>query len=213
MVKIIRIFFCLPIFIHALSHGAAILDGKLPSDNKRYPTFLLALQLIEERKLHTIVETGTSRCGSANFAGDGGSTLIFGQWVLEHGGEFYSVDIDPNAIRTATKALNTKAPSIHFVTSDSIAFLARFRRPIDFLYLDSFDFDPNDPLPSQYHHLQEIQAAYFLLSQDSVILIDDCAISGGGKGKLVIEYLLSQGWEIAAAEYQVLLIRKTSASH
>ena len=24
------------------------------------------------------------------------------------------------------------------------------------LYLDSFDFDVNDPLPSQYHHLQEI---------------------------------------------------------
>lgn len=53
-------------------------------------------------------------------------------------------------------------------------------------YLDSFDFDISNPLPSQKHHLKEIEAAYDKLTDNSVVMIDDCDLPGGGKGKGVI---------------------------
>ena len=31
----------------------------------------------------------------------------------------------------------------------------RSRNKIDFLYLDSFDLDPNNPTPSQVHHIKD----------------------------------------------------------
>lgn len=97
---------------------------------------------------------------------------------------------------------------IHFVCSDSIAFLQNFGKTIDFLYLDSYDFDFNNPLPSQYHHLYEIQAAYPKLSENSIVMIDDCDLPHGGKGKFAIEFLTERGWKILENRYQVILYFK-----
>lgn len=86
-------------------------------------------------------------------------------------------------------------------------FLSRFDRPIDFLYLDSWDFDFADPAPSQQHHLREIIAAYPRLHAQSMVLIDDCNLPHGGKGRLVIQYLAERGWRVLHSEYQTLLVR------
>lgn len=185
-----------------------ILEGKIPPHNHRYRTFVYALELLSERKALTIVETGTARYGLSNCLGDGCSTMIFGEWAKNHAAEFYSVDIDPESIMNAENDLGDLKTFIHLICNDSITFLTNFSRPIDFLYLDSFDLDLNDPLPSQEHHLKEIIAAYPWLHSNSIVMIDDCDFPCGGKGKLAIEYLLDKGWEIIASGYQVILAQK-----
>ena len=184
------------------------LEGKIPRNNSRYYTFLSALNLMSERKAKVIVETGTSRNGASNCLGDGCSTLIFSQWVQKNGGEYYSVDISMDALINASNGIGSLKEYVHFVQSDSVAFLQNFNQTIDFLYLDSYDFEINNPTPSQEHHLKEIIAAYPFLTEDSVVMIDDCDLPHGGKGKLVIEYLLNKGWKIAMKGYQVIMVQK-----
>lgn len=181
---------------------------RLNRQDKRYRTFNYALELMEERRAKTLVETGTSRHGSSNCSGDGCSTLIFAQYVKQNGGSFYSVDIDPKAIQNAKNGLGADHQYVHLITSDSISFLENFGQPIDFLYLDSLDYDSQNPLPAQEHHLKEIQAAYPFLSRNAIIMIDDHSLPNGGKGKLVIEYLAKRGWKIVAIGYQVVLIQE-----
>lgn len=185
-----------------------VLEERIPENNHRYATFFFALLLMKERNVRTIVETGTARGGCRDCIGDGCSTLIFGDWALQNGSRLYSVDIDKKALENAKHALGKAGEFVNFTHHDSVEFLKSFNQSIDFLYLDSYDFDPKNPKPSQEHHLQEIQAAYPWLTKQSIVMIDDCALVHGGKGKLVIEYLLEKGWKIAAEGYQVLLVQE-----
>ena len=185
-----------------------ILQGKILEHYQRYPTFLYALNLMHERQSQVIIETGTSRYGKEQCIGDGCSTLIFAEWIERNGGVFYSVDISANAILKASNALDMKKKYVNFVHSDSVQFLTHFNQPIDFLYLDSYDFEVNNPSPSQEHHLKEIMAAYPWLWEESIVMIDDCDLPHGGKGKLAIEFLLDRGWKIVAKGYQVILVKK-----
>ncbi len=152
-----------------------------------------------------MVETGTSRNGDLNCEGDGCSTLIFGNYARNNGNTFYSVDIDKEALANAKKALREAEPFVYLVEHDSIEFLQNFPTTIDFLYLDSFDFEIDNPTPSQEHHLKEIIAAYPHLGTHSVVMIDDCDLPHGGKGTLAIEFLVNRGWKILKKGYQVIL--------
>ena len=183
----------------------AILKDKICCQDKRYPTFLKALELMNERKVRTLVETGTARSGVSGCEGDGCSTIVWDLWAALHQAHFYSVDSDAQALETASAGLQTQGSASTFVHADSVAFLHDFGRPIDFLYLDSYDFDPNDPDPSQQHHLNEIIAAYPWLHEKSIVMLDDCALPFGGKGKLAIAFLEEKGWKILQSGYQVIL--------
>jgi hypothetical protein len=183
-----------------------LLKGKLNLADIRYHSFLFSFLLMKERAVKTIIETGIARGGISNFKGDGGSTILFGKWIEKYGGEFYSVDIDKNNLLNASEALKDTTGRVHFIECDSIKFLKNFKKPIDFLYLDSYDYDIQNPHPSQNHHLQEIIAAYPYLSEKSIVMIDDCNLENGGKGKLIIEYLLEKGWKILIDGYQVILV-------
>ncbi len=193
--------------IHCVLY-ADCLDSRIDPENARYETFFSVLQLMKERKAKTLVETGTSRYGDWNCGGDGCSTLIFGDWASENEAILYSIDCDDEALKNADNALSELAKdSVHFVQSDSIAFLKDFGKVIDFLYLDSCDYADWDPLPSQKHHLNELIAAYPWFSDETIVMIDDCCFPRGGKGKLVIQYLLERGWKIFQKGYQVILVK------
>ena len=158
--------------------------------------FLMSMQLMGQHKSRILVETGTARYGGKRCRGDGCSTLIFGEWAGDNDATFYSVDIDPKAIKNAKDAVLPLNQDVIFVTSDSVAFLTNYHKyndRIDFLYLDSFDFDPNNPGPSENHHLKEIKAAYRFLHRNSIVMVDDTFGDQGGKGRLVIECLLGKG--------------------
>lgn len=189
------------------------LEGRIPTNERRYPTMLRAMQLMDERNAQVVVETGTSRGGTTNFEGDGGSTIIFGDWAYDRNRQFYSVDINPESVRGAKEALDPNNKNVTVVCQDSLEFLANFPHKIDFLYLDSFDYDLKNPTPSQEHHLKEVIAAYPHLTPQTVIMIDDCNawyLPGGGKGGKAIPYLVGQGWKVINNNYQVILVREDS---
>lgn len=184
------------------------LKNRISPSSSRHVTYQYVLNLMQQRNVKTIIETGTARGGGKNCDGDGCSTLIWGDWAVQQEAIVYSVDIDANALKESKNACQCCSNNIIFVESDSIAFLKNFDQAIDFLYLDSYDFDESNPSPSQEHHLKEIIAAYPHLHAKTIVMIDDCGLPYGGKGTLAIQYLLEHGWKIALSEYQVILIQE-----
>jgi hypothetical protein len=182
-------------------------EGRLLTQNGRFPTMMKAMELCESRGVKTIVETGTARCGDTNFDGDGGFTIIFGHWAYANNIDMFSVDISESHIDIAQKASVPFHRNLHFILQDSVEFLRTFQGKIDFLYLDSYDYNENHPGPPQAHCLKEIKAAYDKLHEASVVMIDDCNIPGGGKGKLAIEWLLARGWKKVTNRHQVILVK------
>lgn len=179
---------------------------------KRRDTLREVLQLLEHRKAKTLVETGVARMGLEKSKGDGASTIVFGLWAKLNDAHLYSVDIDPEATERAGEAVAAMELDEHvtLVTSDSVAYLSGFTDKVDFLYLDSYDYHKTDTeiqQASQAHHLKEIEAIEGRLHDETVILIDDCDMPNGGKGKLVIERLTANGWKVHMSEYQVILLR------
>lgn len=188
---------------------AVYLDGRLPETNGRYKTFYEALRLMSERGVKTIVETGTERWLEAknSFDGDGGSTIIFSHWAFNNKAQMYSVDINQNHIAYSRDNTFAYKSNLTLVLQDSVEFLKYFPNRIDFLYLDSYDTNEYDPGPSQEHCLKEVLAAEDKLTKSSIVMIDDCNVKGGGKGKLAIEYLLSKGWVLHRNFHQVILLK------
>jgi hypothetical protein len=164
-----------------------------------------ALLLATARNVKTIVETGTTRI-AGNWAGDGQSTVIFAQFAKRYGCRLWTCDVDAAAIEVARGLTAECASHVEYVASDSVEFLRQFPDPIDFLYLDSFDFDAaRDPNPPQDHALREAQAALHALHAQSIILVDDCGLPHGGKGGKVVPFLLGQGWQVIGLGYQILM--------
>jgi len=179
--------------------------------DKRRNTLRDTLRLLDQRGARSLVETGTARGGLNNSKGDGASTVVFGLWASQNNAHLHSVDIDPSGIEESGNAVEAMGLSdyVTLVTSDSVEFLEKYDKPVDFLYLDSYDYHKTDlaiQAASQAHHLQEIEAIVDQLHYDSVILIDDCGQPNGGKGKLAIEFLSTRGWRIYKADYQVIIV-------
>lgn len=117
-----------------------------------------------------IIETGTSAWGTD-------STRLWATYVERYGGECWSVDIRP----AAGEALGDLGPRTHLVVGDSAAFIREFaaqrQAPIDLAYLDSWDTDWADPLPSALHGLAEWEALQPLLAAGTIVVIDDTPAS------------------------------------
>jgi len=171
-----------------------------------------------------IIETGCVRQRD-NWAGDGQSTILFDKYTEFHSGSVvFSVDRDPQATALCGSLVSNRV-RIH--TGDSIAWLKSLTdnpptglRHVDLLYLDSYDVDLDDPLPSAIHHLKELVAIAPLLSAGTLVAVDDSpsffiGIHNqnnslalirppriGGKGRLIAEYAAQIGAEVFFADYQ-----------
>ncbi|WP_074408641.1 MULTISPECIES: class I SAM-dependent methyltransferase [Aquimarina] len=180
---------------------------------RRRITFSKTLQLLNERNAKILVETGTSRNGLKATKTDGGATIVFGKWAKENSAKMHSVDISKDSVQGAQEAVQEEnlQDSTTVYLGDSLDFLKNFNESIDFLYLDSYDYSKTDieiQKNSQEHHLQEFILAEDKLHDKSIVLIDDCRLPGGGKGKTVVEYMLKKDWEILINAYQILLVKK-----
>jgi Methyltransferase domain len=171
-----------------------------------------------------IIETGCTR-QPGNWGGDGNSTVLFDRYAKTHPGTVvHSVDIDPEATakcRTVVSNLVT----VH--TADSVKFLQSIadRRPsdlpfIDLLYLDSYDLNIEDSLPSAMHHMKELIASAPFIRADTLVAVDDCfhayiGLPGAegqirivrppkidGKGRFISEYAHHIGAEKVFEGYQ-----------
>lgn len=179
---------------------------------RRGVTLRETLRLLTQRNCKILVETGVARNGLEKTKGDGASTIVFALWCKAHEAKLHTVDIDGGAIATAKITLDALNLSdyVELNTSDSVAFLDAFDEQVDFLYLDSYDYDRTDTSiqrASQEHHLREFKAIESRLHEGTFVLIDDCDLPAGGKGKLVIDYMLGRGWKMHLFKYQALLTR------
>jgi SAM-dependent methyltransferase len=144
----------------------------------RRETFRWIFQYLADRRPHghLIVETGCARQPD-NWAGDGQSTFLFDRFASAFEGEVRSVDLDPKACEYAR---SIAGPRTQVVAEDSVPFLHRLAqrlatsgRAIDLLYLDSYDFDEANPVPSMVHHLKELCAIAPALKPKTLVVVDD----------------------------------------
>ena len=149
--------------------------------------------------------------GTHNFIANGvivhNSTLFFGEYCKRYGGHLYTVDIDAAHMTTSKTLTAEYAPWITYAQEDSVGFLGRFDRPVDFLYLDALDCNPaGDSTPAQEHQVKEFQAAKHALGPDALILLDDnnFAAPSYGKTRLLKRVLPNEGWECIADRGQSL---------
>jgi hypothetical protein len=157
-----------------------------------------------------IVETGTLRIAD-NWSGDGQSTYMFDQFVQAEtragrAAGFFSIDVDLESLAVARRACSH---ATNLVCNDSVYALHTLARQLaggrlTLLYLDSFNLDPGNPLPSARHHMMELTAAAPLLATGSLVAIDDYAVGGtlGGKGLLVDAYMQAIDATVLYSGYQ-----------
>ncbi len=127
----------------------------------------IALQNIAHDKPN-IVETGTSAYGTD-------SSRLFDSFVRSFGGKFFSVDINTYPSKQLRLA---KSRFSKFFVMDSVAFLEQIQNltgesRFNLFYLDSWDVDWSDPIPSANHGQKEIESIKLLLNPGTILVIDD----------------------------------------
>lgn len=152
-----------------------------------------------------ILETGCLRVPD-NWEGDGQSTFQFDCYVRSYGGSVVSIDIGKNSIESARRACSSKTS---LILNDSVTALHMLAglggRKASLVYLDSFDLDVNNPLPSATHHILELTAVRPLLAPGTIVCVDDYALDGfepGGKGQMIDMFMDSVYAEILYSGYQ-----------
>ncbi len=150
-----------------------------------------------------IVETGTLRL-PGNWDGDGQSTFMFDALVRESNGALFSIDVTNESIDSARMVCSS---ATQLIANDSVSALHALTKivskQIDLLYLDSFDVDAMNPLPSAIHHALELTAVRPLIGPGTVICVDDYAVgSSGGKGMIVDRFLSNIRAKVLYSGYQ-----------
>lgn len=152
----------------------------------RADSLLKVFQLLEDRNLdfYRILETGCMRKdhGHLCFGDDGCSSFLFNEFLKYNDGILISVDINQENVNYANSIFNAEKSRAY--CCDSVEFINEYYykksvadpykgAQIDLLYLDSFDVEKDNPLPSQQHHLKELNAARHYLGQGSIVVVDD----------------------------------------
>lgn len=182
-----------------------------PRLDARRDGFAALFEALARRPGETLIlETGTLRI-AGNWSGDGQSSYMFDHYVqteIRAGrpASFVSIDLDLESLAVARGVCSH---ATNLICNDSVYALhtlARLLRgrAVSLLYLDSFNLDVADPLPSARHHMMELAAAASLLGPGSLVAIDDYAVGGqlGGKGMLVDLHMQSIDATIVYSGYQ-----------
>lgn len=151
-----------------------------------------------------LIETGCYR----GIPQDGQSTVILALLAQHIGIVALSYDIRDDHISQAQALLRDQhlEQFVTFIHGDSIDTLAHRKTHIRFAYLDSYDFEANDPEPSQRHQLKEAQLVVDLVDKPAAILLDDCDLPHGGKAGMSGPFLESHGWKLVYSAYQRLYV-------
>lgn len=198
-------------------------EALLSSGKSRLDYYEYALnKLYSLNKPITVVETGTMWNGLDE--NQGAFTLVFADFIKNYtGGKLITIDISEQHMDNCKQFTKKYSDVIEYVVSDSVEFLSSLSDEecfnIDFLYLDSWDLNMLDPLPSQIHHLRELSAVFHKLSDKVLIAVDDNLMPNCwstwfpnannreefvivesndsilGKGTLIDRFLLDYGWE------------------
>ncbi|MBO1362100.1 hypothetical protein J2D73_20190 [Acetobacter sacchari] len=172
---------------------------------KRAGGFKAIFDALDQHDIPLIIETGCLRV-ARNWEGDGQSTFQFDWYARERKGRVLTIDINPQSVDSARRACSSVTSTI---LNDSVATLDALGTvgmpPASLLYLDSFDLDINNPMPSAIHHAMELMAARRLLGPGSIVCIDDFDVpplGPGGKGLIVDEFFNTIRAEVLYSGYQ-----------
>ena len=110
------------------------IDGYL---GNRLLSTRIAISLFLQREGKVIVETGCQH--RENDWGAGCSTQILSKIAQKVHGIFHTIDLDPVKIEVA-KTFVPPGVLAYFHAEDSIFALRKITEPIDYLYLDSWDY-------------------------------------------------------------------------
>ncbi len=191
-------------------HSNPLNETKNPNKNM----FKLALEQFNSKPVN-IFETGSLAHGTK-------SSILFMFYVKIFGGSFTTVDINPEIKKNYSYLEDV---NIKFYSSDSVEFIQNLKSDeisqFDFIYLDSFDLDFNNPYPSQEHAFKEFNLLKDKLKKDTLILIDDTPDRYNkfnltvdnphnfipGKGRMILDYLKENQskFSILYHDYSVLL--------
>tara|TARA_Y100001963_G_C6684368_1_gene401457 strand:- start:347 stop:991 length:645 start_codon:yes stop_codon:yes gene_type:complete len=184
----------------------------------RATSFEIIFELLDQKedKNFLIVETGCMRADHGRLAlgDDGASTYIFDDFINYYDGEVVSVDINPASVEHA-RSMVSERTTVN--CQDSVEFLWDLdaKNKIDFLYLDSFDLDPNNPVPSQLHHVKELCACMKNLKKGTIIAVDDhlntpefdqyrSTLVQGGKARFIEDFMKNINAELLHDGYQIV---------
>lgn len=171
--------------------------------NSRYWTWQLTLGILAQtRKNPLIVETGCQR--QEDDLGAGMSTSILGEFVQRYGGKLITVDLFQRHLDVCRACTLEYQNVIEYVASDSLKYMSSYKGPpADMVYLDSLDYpvgenagDIEMQKAAQEHCLKEFKFGWNsgLITEDTLVLIDDNQLPGGGKPRMLKEHLVQEGW-------------------
>jgi hypothetical protein len=148
------------------------------------------------------------------------------------GMNFITVDMDPECTGNARRIVRRLNPAGQAVTKKGEDYLAAFPGPLDYVYLDAFDYDHG-------MHSQERQARYrdilkaeitnemawemhskcaesiiSKMREGGIVVVDDTWLDADGKddgkGKLAVPLLLENGFEIVARTSTAVALKRVS---
>jgi hypothetical protein len=194
--------------------------------NKRdrpYTFIERTIELLRSLGGKRVLEIGSARqplnhdlnCHNYLCCNDGHSTALFAASGLE----LDTVDINPNVTSISIDILKKYSISTCTATCcDGIDYIKKYDKKIDLLYLDAWDVDiPESP----EKHLEAYLAAKAIMNEGCLILIDDTDVDfcngelipacsfPGGKGKLLSERAVKDGYSIVFTGRQTLFQKYT----
>lgn len=131
-----------------------------------YLTFKKLFEEMRDLKNPLILESGIASAGTH-------STYLFNEYVRKYGGLFWSVDINQQLVDMHR---GNMCPSTQLVCDDSVSFFRNWtttHKEVNVIYLDSYDLDFYDPVPSANHGLNEYKALIPVIKKNTLLLIDD----------------------------------------
>lgn len=196
---------------HGHSLLIAYLSGHLP------------LPLVRPRLM---VEIGTTR----EIVPGQGSTRRLALFCARHGFDFVTIDMDPRNTSRAKRLFDRLGLPFRTVAARGEDWLAAFPGPIDFIFLDAYDFDHGkhselrqsryerylggriDEAECHQMHLDCARALVNSLAPDGLICLDDTWTDAAGrwtaKGTTAMPFLLENGFELIEARNRSALLRR-----
>jgi len=202
-----------------VEHGQAVFMAALADEERRAPGTLAG---------KVIVEVGTTR----ELRLPQNSTQKLAIFAAATDMYFISVDMDPDNTRAANRILPYINPSATAWTRRGEDFLRTYAGPIDYVYLDAFDFDHDQHSEHRRDRYRSIlktdindedcwlmhkECAQILINrmpEGGIVALDDTWTNADGayqgKGKLAAPLLLENGFEIVAKTRETLCLKRTA---
>ena len=201
-----------------VQHGQALLLNYLSKNLNTYRSSFCG-------RLPVLIEIGTTR---EEVTGQG-STRQLAEFCKKHNLHFITVDMDPHNSRLAEKMFLKMNCQFEAITNKGEDYLRSYQGPIDFVFLDAYDFDHgkhSELRQSRYEqflgarideqrchqmHLDCAKSLVEKLEPAGIICFDDTWLDNGewtAKGTLAMPFLLRSGFEVLQAQNRAALLSR-----